>query len=1142
MTKNKEYKLNLLDESSASEDLFEDKTHHKIASTLYEIIQHGSSDGLTIGLEGGWGSGKSTVVSILKNKLEADTNTICFYFDAWAHEGDPLRRVFLEALIDQVGNDDKELLGIKSRVSNRIKTSNVRSSQTVTKLGKWLALAALFVPLGAAIISDTASKIDFKLNGPTNWLFLIGIICVMAPVFVLARNAWKLWRNNCKIADLNNWMFLQGESESIVTQEISEDEERSSIEFEQYFTGIVDVLFSKKTNVKLLIVIDNLDRVDADDSLKIWSTLQTFLQRKNPSHKGSSSFKKIWVLVPYDEEGLAKLWKHRANGQHESFETSTDPTEKQKSHYRECAKSFFDKCFQLRIEVPKLILTGWEKFCAESIDQALIGWEEIEKNNVLNVLKWTRESVDDIPTPREIKTFVNQVGLLRLHCEKDISIESLAYFAVQKYVKFQTNRDIERLIISGKLPPSNHKPIFNENLTAELCGILFGVSSSKGQQLLLEPKIERAMNTKNVQGVTALVETHQNAFWTVLNLHLTRMSDLVKMTHYSSTVWNGLWKSTPNKCREFVSHLKAGADTLKSLELPTQNDLDDHVAMFSLLEEGDYDFSKIWKDILQSLSKQMQKADFDFTSGNRALTALAACQKKKLPVRHQLPSIPIENWMKWATACISEGVNSYALVKPAALMIKEISSKIVAGSPLPEGLHDLIAYLVKTGETQWEPVITATQSYIDWNQGTPSGDVFKVEIFEILTMVSESGQKNRKAIEPILKSGPFYNLAHNLNPQGAIKHAALVLAKCLPGELDSVQIPAVGNSSAGLELIRSFWTTSDSKSAQFVWDELKFDSDFQFIWELAKNTKNVLIGDVIKLAVNENNANFFSYSNPLHLFESALAFTDNEREFQDKLSICFIDHGHIEESILETGDLDIIAYSTELNIIAENSANPNVAGCLKDMISLVTKEQWGKALAEDSYLTTLAVTLNEKSPKLQLGDMFYESLLSYLQDWLSNKVKPSDSQIYEFTSLINLMKSSFKTQLKSRLSMHLIDIDFKSNLYAVTTLQEYMNIKKLMSDGSEKIQFIVEDFIRTSNTECLKILDLILSNKDSSEFKPSDHLAELFQEPMIHLLETIDGTDSAYIERLAKIFGVDLTKQPKKDENSESTDTEDVST
>lgn len=1139
MTTNKEYKLKLLNESSASEDLFEDKTHLQIANTLYDVIQQGSSDGITIGLEGGWGSGKSTVVTILKHKLEFDTNTICFYFDAWAHEGDPLRRVFLEALIDQVGHDNKNLQEIKSRVSNRKKTSNITSSQTVTKLGKWLALAALFVPLGAAIISDTASKIDFQWKGALHWIFMLGFFCALAPFIVLVRNGWKLWREKKNLADMNNWMFLQGESERIVTQEVSEDEERSSIEFEQYFAEIVNVIFSNKTDAKLLIVVDNLDRVDADDSLKIWSTLQTFLQRKNPSSNSTSSFKKIWVLVPYDEDGLAKLWKHRSNGQKDSIDSNAGSSAHSSTSNKDCAKSFFDKCFQLRIEVPKLILTGWEKFCTENVNEALIGWDDNEKNDVVKVLKWTREGVDDIPTPREIKTFVNQVGLLRLHCDKDISTIAIAYFSVQKYMKFQTNKEIEGLLLSGNLPQKNHKPFFDEGVAAELCGILFGVPSDKGQQLLLEPKIEHAFNTKNIEEVKALSETHKNAFWTVLNLHLTHMVDFNKMARYSSTIWSGLWKTAPNNCREFICCLKATTDSLKSLEFPAQNEVETYVAIFSLLEEGKYDFEKkIWKDILQSLTEQMKKVEFDYQSGNMTLTALAECQKINIPKQYLLGAIPIENWMKWATSCLSEGNKSYSLVRPQKTIIKEISSKFVAGSPIPKGLHDLITYLTYGGENQWEPVVTAIQTYLEWNQGTPNGDVFSVEIFQILTTLTATGQKARKSVEPILKSGAFYNLTYNLSSQGAEKYAAFLFGECLPKELDTNQVAAVGNSAEGIQLIRSFWKTNNEKNAQFVWSELKERSDFKFIWDLAINAKNVLVGDVIKIAVNENSHNFFNCPDPLKSFEIALAITDSDNHFGNNLAKCFLEHGHIEKDILDNNKLDIIHFSQELNYVVENSGNVKVAEYLKNMFNMVTKEQWDEAFIKDSHLTLLAVTINGRSPELQLNDNHYESLLSYLQSWISNSVTPSDPQKQELPVLISMLKNDFQIQLKNRLAIYLIEAGFKGSFDAILTLIGHVNIEKLITNIEDKLQYTLEDFIRASDINSLKILDLVLSHKDSHAYTPAKHLAEVLKAPIKHFLETQGGSDTDVIERFASRFGVDLTEPQPNVEDTESVGTE----
>ena len=57
--------------------------------------------GRAVGLEGGWGAGKSTIVRLVAEKLKGTSasSTRIAVFDAWAHQGDPLRRTFLEQLI-----------------------------------------------------------------------------------------------------------------------------------------------------------------------------------------------------------------------------------------------------------------------------------------------------------------------------------------------------------------------------------------------------------------------------------------------------------------------------------------------------------------------------------------------------------------------------------------------------------------------------------------------------------------------------------------------------------------------------------------------------------------------------------------------------------------------------------------------------------------------------------------------------------------------------------------------------------------------------------------------------------------------------------------------------------------------------------
>lgn len=62
------FDFSILREDASNEDLFEDKTHQRISDNLNKIIEQ-SPKGITIGLEGSWGSGKSTVINILKKTL-----------------------------------------------------------------------------------------------------------------------------------------------------------------------------------------------------------------------------------------------------------------------------------------------------------------------------------------------------------------------------------------------------------------------------------------------------------------------------------------------------------------------------------------------------------------------------------------------------------------------------------------------------------------------------------------------------------------------------------------------------------------------------------------------------------------------------------------------------------------------------------------------------------------------------------------------------------------------------------------------------------------------------------------------------------------------------------------------------------------
>lgn len=213
------YSFRILNENVPSQDLFEDRTHERVSSNLYQIIKS-AEQGVTIGLEGEWGSGKSTVINLLRKQLiEEDEKTLFFMFDAWAHEGDPLRRIFLESLINVLDPEEKHkyLIEIKNKISGRTKTVEVKSKKSTSRLGKFISLSALTIPIGVSLLNKTNYS-EILLPWSENatsiyWIFIFGVIFSLSPVWVLI--LWKLFGDRDSENKISWEFFLQNQQRTI---------------------------------------------------------------------------------------------------------------------------------------------------------------------------------------------------------------------------------------------------------------------------------------------------------------------------------------------------------------------------------------------------------------------------------------------------------------------------------------------------------------------------------------------------------------------------------------------------------------------------------------------------------------------------------------------------------------------------------------------------------------------------------------------------------------------------------------------------------------------------------------------------------------------------------------------------------------
>lgn len=74
--------------------------HEGIAETIKNIIISCPTR-FTIGLFGKCGTGKTTIINRLKNKLQNEKIAVV-EFDVWKHEDDALRRTFLKEIVKQL--------------------------------------------------------------------------------------------------------------------------------------------------------------------------------------------------------------------------------------------------------------------------------------------------------------------------------------------------------------------------------------------------------------------------------------------------------------------------------------------------------------------------------------------------------------------------------------------------------------------------------------------------------------------------------------------------------------------------------------------------------------------------------------------------------------------------------------------------------------------------------------------------------------------------------------------------------------------------------------------------------------------------------------------------------------------------------
>lgn len=448
----------------------------------------------TIGLLGGWGTGKSTVLKFIADKLETSPDlagVLLFHYDAWLHQSDPVRRSFLEALIEflrtnHIGTTNKWDEAMADLVG-RVEQVDSRSIPALTPWGAIILASLLLYPVGAGLFGLDTLREALSATGLGWWPLAVAGALMAAPLLIVT-GVYAWWRpwGELAIWNVDFWTThaKRHKDDSIISILVQRGQERtvtktthapepSAIEFQKMFQDINSEV--GRANRRLVIVIDNLDRMVAAQAAEFWANVRSLFLGRDANSSGPNKTLPL-VILPVDESAFARMYDDSAGNTTGLFN----------------GQSFISKTFDVVFHVTRPVLSRWADYFAEQMKFAFSGkLSDAEVLIAQRVFEHSRLARDGAQTkqvtPREINTFINALAALRLQWPSEqISLEAAATYAA---FRGQIDADLLRVLKEGL----NDRTKIGAHRQREIAALHFGVQPDEAVQVLLEAPIKNAL-------------------------------------------------------------------------------------------------------------------------------------------------------------------------------------------------------------------------------------------------------------------------------------------------------------------------------------------------------------------------------------------------------------------------------------------------------------------------------------------------------------------------------------------------------------------------------------------------------------------------------------------------------------------------
>ncbi|WP_454694665.1 P-loop NTPase fold protein [Achromobacter aegrifaciens] len=485
-------------------DSFSGGGHARTASSLASLIYTFDATTRAIGLEGRWGSGKSSIVEIAKRQLESDSAQVpahekrtyqIFTFDLWTVQTGNFRRTFLEQLISWLetlpGANKSKLASIYDSITNRTVHTRTENTKKFSKFGLLVVIFLLLLPLIYVWLSPIGLKAEVPVLGRPAFgaLGLIGLMFAATTLNVLrlrlkdqppGRPLWrKLVGRNESAGAGRPMSWLEAVSRTLSV--FSKDAETTNIdqrvrevdpsqhEFEETFKDIISQFQTEQR--RIIVVIDNVDRLPAGRIVEAWSNIRGILASER--HRDGVD-KKVTVIVPYDRHHIVEALK---------------------AHDKVGALAQDDvlrKSFDAILFVAPPVVADASAFFQQKLSEVMeLAVNDEDAYRVFKIFDLSRGN--EATTPRQIIAFINAMSTLWEQWGRAIPLPTVALFLAKRDILVADPGILRRPSeIDERLRDLAAEP----ELFAHLAALTYNVDAQYALQVLLHGRIEQIFTAR----------------------------------------------------------------------------------------------------------------------------------------------------------------------------------------------------------------------------------------------------------------------------------------------------------------------------------------------------------------------------------------------------------------------------------------------------------------------------------------------------------------------------------------------------------------------------------------------------------------------------------------------------------------------